>query len=239
MKHKTLYVAFSLFILISLSVLAFSQFTRVEIRPRSYNFGKVTIGESKSKSISLRNSDAAFRVIEFSFLHNSSPDFIVTSMPEGRPIPPGRPEYFEVMYRPTSTGVVQATLRITVQIDDRSPSIVSLKLKGYGGSSEIENSISDIIAFIKSSADEGKLVGVGEGGSAKKNLNDLTKIIKNAVKALEKGKTEDACKKFLDAVKKMDGESSGGNPKDLVMGEAAQEIADAILTLRELLGCEQ
>jgi hypothetical protein len=238
-KHKTLYIAFSVFILISLSILAFSQFTRVEIRPRSYNFGKVNIGESKSKSISLRNSDNAFRVIEFSFLHNSSPDFIVTSMPEGRPIPPGRPEYFEVMYRPTSTGVVQATLRITVEVDERSPSIVSLKLKGYGGSSEIEKNISDIIAFIKSSTDEGKLVGVGEGGSANKRLNDLKKIIKDAVKALEKGKTEDACKKFLDAVKKMDGESSGGNPKDLVTGEATQELAEVILILREQLGCKQ
>lgn len=238
MRHKNLCITFALFVLVSFSYLAFSQFSRVEIRPRSYNFGKVNIGESKSKSISLRSSDNAFRVIEFSFLFNSSPDFIVTSMPEGRDIPPNRPEYLEVMFRPTSAGVAQATLRITTQIEGIA-SIVSLKLKGYGGSSEIEKSILDIVEFIKSSADEGKITGVGEGGSANKRLNDLKKIIKDAVKALEKGKAEDGCNKFLDAIKKMDGESSGGNPKDLVTGEATQELAEMILNLREQLGCKQ
>ena len=201
-KHKTLYVALCVFILFSMSILTYSQFTRVEIRPRSYNFGKVKIGESKSKSVSLRSSNNAFRVIEFSFLHNSSPDFIVTSMPEGRDIPPGRPEYLEVMFRPTSTGVAQATLRITTQIDGMA-SVVSLKLKGYGGSSEIEKSVSDVVEFIKSTADEGKLAGVGEGGSANKRLNDFKKIIKYAVKALEKGKAEDSCKKFNSRKKKI------------------------------------
>ena len=125
MRHKILYSAFALIILVSFSYLAFSQFSRVEIRPRSYNFGKVKIGESKSKSISLRSSDDAFRVIEFSFLFNSSPDFIVTSMPEGRDIPPNRPEYFDVMYRPTSAGVAQATLRITTQIAGITSIVIS------------------------------------------------------------------------------------------------------------------
>jgi len=228
-----------LLIVLNFPYLAFSQFERVEIRPRSYNYGRVKVGDSKTKSIRLTSQNNPFRIIEFSFLLNSSPDFIVLSMPEGQDIPADRPVYFDVAFRPTSPGVAQATLRITTRVLDGGTSIVSLKLKGYGGSSVIQENAKKILGFIQNSEAEGTLVGTGEGSSAQKHLNDFKKIFRDAFKSLEKGKAEDACKKLLDAMEKMDGDSSSGNPNDLVKGEATQKLGDMIREIRQQIGCPQ
>ena len=117
--------------------------------------------------------------------------------------------------------------------------MVTLKLKGYGGSSAIDQNAKEIMEFIRSSAAAGTLVGTGEGSAAQKRLKDYGKIFKDAFKALEKGKGEDACKKLKEALEKTDGESGSGNPKDLVQGEVTQELGDKIQKLREQLGCPQ
>jgi hypothetical protein len=196
------------------------------------------VGDSKTKSMRLTSQDNPFRVIEFSFLLNSSPDFIVLSMPEGQDIPAGRPVYFDVAFRPTSPGVKQATLRISTRVEGMT-SMVTLKLKGYGGSSAVDQSAKEIIDFIRNSAAEGTLEGTGEGGTAQKRMNNFAKIFKDAFKALEKGKGEDACEKLEDALKKMDNESGSGNPKALVRGEATQELREKVQKLRKQLGCPE
>jgi len=235
-KHKSLLVALFAF---SFSLGVFAQFSRVEIRPRSHNYGRVKVGEAKTKSFRLTSANNPFRIIEFSFLLNSSPDFIVLSIPEGQDIPAGRPVYFDVAFRPASPGVVQATLRITTRILDGTTSIVSLKLKGYGGSSAIQESAKNIVQYIQNSSAEGTLIGIGEGSSAQKHLKEFMKIFKDAFKSLEKGKAEDTCKKLLEALERMDSDSSSGNPEDLVQGEAIQKLGEMVQKLRQEINCTQ
>lgn len=210
----------------------------IRITPRNYYFGKVKLGEETSKSIDISCIQGAYAIANYTFTPNSNPDFRITSTPFSDTVSQGMSAYIEVTFKPTSPGIKIATLVISFRQGMGTEFTVPVNFKGTGKGSTPRDFIIEIQTFVDASIQEGTLTGLGEGALAQKHLKDFKEQIRIAVMFLKNNIKKEACRLFLDAIKKMDGESSPENPPDLVQGEAAPELAGMLSDLREALNCD-
>lgn len=239
MKSKKVWIGITLFIIISPIHIALAQIYDISVTPRNYNFRKVKLGAEISTSIRITTSGsgAGIEIEDYSFTPNSSPDFRITATPFSSTITASRAAYIEITFKPTSPGPHIATLSISFR-QGMDVFNFPVNFKGFGEGSGPRDVIAEIQTFVVSSIDEGTLVGLGDGALAQRHLKDFKEQIRIAVMFLKNGIKKEACRLFLDAIRKMDGKSSAENPPDFVQGEATKELTRLITNLRKSLKCE-
>jgi len=238
MKIKVVWFGVGLLVLQALFHYGFSQEYNIKVTPRNYNFGKVKLGEESSKSIDISSIQGSYVIANYTFTPNSSSDFRITSTPFSDTISQGRAAYIEITFKPTSPGLKIAALSISFRQGMGTEFHIPVNFKGIGEGSTPRDRITEILTFIDGSIQEKTLIGLGEGPLAQRRLKDFKEQIRIAVMFLKNNIKGEACRLFLDAIQKMDGESSAENPPDLVLGEATPELTKMITDLRKALNCD-
>ncbi len=206
----------------------------IDVSPLSYDFGDVGLGTSTTTIVTISN--VGNRELTVSDIAIDSSDFSITP---GLTLPvvvgPNGFTDVEITYAPAAEGYSSAVLEISS--DDPDEPLVEVVLGGAGVVTELPPSeqIAEMIGFIDSSVDEGRLAGDGPGSSAGKRLNALQNMIEAAGDLIEDGWFEEACQQLMAAYKKTDGQP---RPPDFVAGDAAAELASKIQDLMTNLGCE-
>ncbi|MGR9074285.1 MAG: choice-of-anchor Q domain-containing protein [Gammaproteobacteria bacterium] len=92
-----------------------------------------------------------------------------------------------------------------------------------------------LVEFFNEAVQAGDLTGAGTGQSASNRLDALGNMLALAADLVAQGSIAEACDQYLDALRKTDGDPV---PPDFVQGEAADDLAQLIINIREDLGCE-
>jgi hypothetical protein len=106
------------------------------------------------------------------------------------------------------------------------------------GAFELEEdsvSTADILAFFDQAVAEGTLTGVGSGKVAALRLKAVRSALVLAHELVERDRVRWACAELLLVLSLTDGQPQ---PRDLVTGEAASELARQSMNVRTALGCE-
>jgi hypothetical protein len=236
-KSKAIWIGITLSFAMGLAHYNLAQSYDIKVTPRNYNFGKVKLGSEKSKSISVSSISGAFVIVNYTFSPNSSPDFRISSTPLSDAVSRGMNAYFEITFKPTSPGLHVAALSISLR-QGMEVFHVPVNFKGFGEGPTPRDRITEIQTFVDKAIQEGTLAGVGEGATAQRCLKEFKEQIRIAIMFLKNGIKEEACRLFLDAIRKMDGKSSAENAPDFVQGEATRELSRMIRDLRHTLKCD-
>ena len=94
--------------------------------------------------------------------------------------------------------------------------------------------LDDLIAAVDAAVADGRLVGNGPGKSARGRLGAWRNKLASAKQQFDAGDIDGACGMLTDAYLRADGVSP---PPDFVAGEAREEIAALILSVRGWMGC--
>jgi len=206
----------------------------IHVSPLSHDFGDVEIGSAKTMLVSITNTgDADLTVTSLDFQAGSSSDFSITSAPAlPATIAIAATVDVEITFSPSILYFSSATLEIGS--DDADESLVQVSLSGVGVWIEPppDEQIEEILDFIDESVEDGNLAGDGPGNSADKRLNALINMIEAAGDLIRDGLYDQAHQQLEDAYKKCDGQAP---PPDFVSGPAAQELADRIQQLMQII----
>jgi hypothetical protein len=213
--------------------------------PTEHDFGDVVVGEAESQIFTVTVGDEGGYLFLYgvSLVANdqySDPylgdSFTITSSPsDSALIMPGTSFEVEVTFSPTSEGAHQAYLQI--ESDESSGNEdIRIPLFGLGVAAEPDpvQEMADLIELFDASVADGTIVGYGPGCSANRRLNAFRNILKSANDLINAGYYQLACGALWVADNKSDGVHP---PPDFITGDNRQAINDAIVYVRELLGC--
>jgi hypothetical protein len=238
MKSKIIWLGIVIILWTGSYPFSLAQEYNIRVTPRNYNFGKVKLGEESSKSIDISSIQGNYVIASYTFTPNSSSDFRITSTPFSDTISQGQAAYIEITFKPTSPGLEIATLSVSFRQGMDVVFHIPVNFKGIGEGSTPRDIIAGIQTFVDTAIKEGTLTGLDEGALAQRHLKDFKEQIRIAVMFLKNNIKKEACRLFLDAIQRMDGESTPENPPDLVQGEATPELTKMLSDLRKALNCD-
>ena len=211
----------------------------IDVFPLMYDFQGLELYESRTTSVTVFNEgDGVLMVTEIGFWDDGgdSNDFSITSAPDFPvEIAPLEAVEIEVSYTPSVAEPASAVLEIASNDPDEPTVEVTFSGKGVAMEAPPEQLIVGILEFFVVSADAGELVGSGPGKSALRRLESLRKMIQTAADLIESGLMEEACEQVQDIYSRTDGDPS---VPDFVVGDATGELANRLLDLMAIMGCE-
>ena len=127
--------------------------------------------------------------------------------------------------------------------DNPEPGVHDIDFIGFGeqgdGVQQLElkivKTIQDILDFYDNAVDNGILVGVGNGSSADKKIDELRNHIEAVADYISLGDIEGACNKLYSCYKKCDGQFP---PPDFVTGDATEDLGNIIDNFMLNLNCD-
>jgi len=203
----------------------------IDVSPVVYDFGDVELETYRSALITISNTgNGDLTVGSLAFAPDSSLDFVLVPPELPAVIPPEGSIDVEVLFAPTTEGLLTAVLEIGN--NDYDEPVVQVSLSGVGVVIEVppDEQIKQITEFIEKSVAEGTLTGSGPGNSPTKRVNALMNMLESTTDLIVGGYYDDAYAQLVDVLKKCDGQVP---PPDFVDGEAREELAEMITELME------
>jgi beta propeller repeat protein len=204
----------------------------------AHDFGEVEVGLSEAVGLTISNTGSfPLTINDVAFQEGSSIDISVTyevEMPFV--LRGGRSFDVTITYTPSAAEAVSAVLEI--DSDDADEASIAVELSGMGfvqESSGPAEQMKQILAFFDQAVEEGKLRGNGRGWSAGMRLRLFRFMLLKANYFIEKEMFRASCWQLNYAYKRADGRRW---PRDLVVGEATEELAGQIKELMVSLECE-
>lgn len=203
----------------------------IDVSPAVYDFGDVELETYRSALITISNTGNGDLTAEsLAFAPDSSLDFVLVPPELPAVIPPEGSIDVEVLFAPTTEGLLTAILKIGS--NDYDEPVVQVNLLGVGVVIDVapDEQIKQITELIETSVAEGTLAGSGPGNSPTKRVSALINMLESTSDLIVGGHYDDAYAQLVDILKKCDGQVP---PPDFADGEAREELTEMITELME------
>lgn len=204
----------------------------IAVAPDVIDFGDVDLGASETQALAISNpGDAELVVQAIGIGAGSQPGFAIASAPATpATLAPAASVPVEVTFTPTTAELVTGSVEIASN-DPDAPQ-VAVDLAGTGVS--LADQLRRLLDLFDAGVRNELLTGSGPGSSPEHRRAALRAMLEEALLRFERGDLAEACGQLHAALAHTDGESE---PKDLVAGPAAADLAQAIRRVRGHLEC--